>query len=160
MKKLFLIIVSLCLIASIFSVVKLFTPKVWERNEVKLKSFLIEEKFGGIAFLSNLRMFEWDEMYVFAPNTEYEEIYYTIGYKWGKIKNNNSEDDMQVIFLKNGKVVCYCNGDAISNGYLITANFEGIQENHKVFHYKDYWRFTIFKEEGYVSFQEHYKFTQ
>lgn len=54
--------------------------------------------------------FDWDKAYVFEPHSSPKKIYDTIGYKWNDIKKTDSEDMIQMIFMKNKKVVCHLYG--------------------------------------------------
>lgn len=56
--------------------------------------------------LSDFTPFDWDKAYAFDTHTSPEKIYKTIGYKWQDIKKTESEDMVQMIFMKNNKVVC------------------------------------------------------
>lgn len=60
--------------------------------------------------LKDITPFDWDKVYVFKPKTSSETIYKTIGYKWQDIKPANDKDMVQMVFMKNGKVVCHFYG--------------------------------------------------
>jgi len=63
-----------------------------------------------MVFLSSFTTFEWDTLYSFAPYTSNETIYQVVGYQWDKINSTVSEGMNQIVFLKDGKVVCYIDG--------------------------------------------------
>lgn len=60
--------------------------------------------------LKDITPFDWDKAYVFEPHSSPKKIYDTIGYKWNDIKKTDSEDMIQMIFMKNKKVVCHLYG--------------------------------------------------
>ena len=49
----------------------------------------------------------WDVEYFFEPYTPKDDIYKTVGYKWDTISEQVSEGMNQIVFLNDGKVVCY-----------------------------------------------------
>lgn len=70
--------------------------------------------------LLNVTPFKWDVMYSFAPYTPKEMIYETVGYKSDHIYETVSEGMNQIVFLKDGKVVCYLYGYPENNGFGIS----------------------------------------
>ena len=122
MKKLLSLIIVIGVIAGIFGIVNLTTPKIWEKNESNLKQLLIKEADGALN-LENYTPFRWDKIYIFKPHTANQTIYKTVGYEWGKIKDNDNASSMQVVFMKDNEVVCYSHGEAVKNGYYITTRF-------------------------------------
>lgn len=69
--------------------------------------------------LADVTPFEWDQVYSFSPYTPKEIIYKTVGYKWDSISETLSESMNQLVFMKDGKVVCYLYGYPENNGYGI-----------------------------------------
>lgn len=61
--------------------------------------------------LANIVQFEWDEAYSFDTNTSTDKIYKTVGYKWQSIISKDKDSDLQMVFMKDKKVVCYLYGD-------------------------------------------------
>ncbi|MGE8078352.1 hypothetical protein [Peribacillus loiseleuriae] len=57
--------------------------------------------------LLDVTPFEWDVVYSFDPYTAKGQIYETVGYRWDNIRETVSEGMNQIVFLKNGEVVCY-----------------------------------------------------
>ena len=51
-----------------------------------------------------------DILYSFAPYTTKEKIYEAIGYKWDDISQTVGEGMSQIVFVKEGKIVCYLYG--------------------------------------------------
>ena len=62
---------------------------------------------------------------------------------------------MQVIFIRDGKVVCYCNGSGKSNGYFISVHFES-DWDYRVFYHKDDRILFFFEGTDYLLFEEQY----
>lgn len=81
-------------------------------REIRENSQLFEETIHDkciqyeILSLNELTRFEWDRVYFFPPYTSVEKMYAKIGYNWGKLPRLSSEDQMAIVFLKDGKVTC------------------------------------------------------
>ena len=67
--------------------------------------------------LTTFTPFEWDKVYSFAPYLSKEAIYEIIGYKWDNISETVSEGMNQIVFVKDGKVVCYLYGYPENNKF-------------------------------------------
>lgn len=112
MKAKSFIAVGLALVV-IFALIKILYPTpIWEKNAKQFSnSFnVISGNSATIDDLSDFTTFEWDTLYSFAPYCDEETIYKVVGYRWDKIYATVSEGMNQVVFLKNGKVVCYIDG--------------------------------------------------
>ena len=70
--------------------------------------------------LNELAAFEWDTMYTFAPFTPKESIEKIIGFSSRDIKATYNESQSQLIFVKDGKVVCSIWGYGNNLGYWIS----------------------------------------
>lgn len=92
----------------------------WDENEasMKLKVLSTEDSVETLNLL-DVTPFDWDEVYSFDPYTPKETIYEVIGYKWGKINETVNEGMNQIVFLNDGKVVCYLYGYPENNEYGI-----------------------------------------
>ncbi|MCH1625388.1 hypothetical protein [Fredinandcohnia quinoae] len=108
--------------ASIFSIiiilifVNLFKDEVWEENATKLKASF--HPVSGSAIIDDFATwtpFKWDTLYSFSPYTSKDIIYNTVGYKWDKIDETVSEGMTQIVFVNDGKVVCYLYGHPENN---------------------------------------------
>lgn len=55
--------------------------------------------------------FKWDKAYTFDTNIDVEKIYEKVGYKWQSIISKEKDSDLQMVFMKDNKVVCYLYGD-------------------------------------------------
>ena len=101
-----------------------FKKEIWDsnykllKNEVLSKS-VVDEKMK----LSTFTPFEWDQVYSFNPYLSKEAIYETIGYEWGNISETVSEGMNQIVFMKDGNVVCYLYGYPENNKFGLF--FEG-----------------------------------
>lgn len=88
-----------------------FQNHVWDVNAEKLSdSFNMISGNAVIDDLTQFTPFEWDTLYSFRPYTPIDEIYKVIGYRWDTIIQTVSEGMNQIVFTKNGKVVCYLYG--------------------------------------------------
>lgn len=114
MKVAFISIIILIVTISI----NLWKKDLWDANAELLKEEVLELNVDTI-HLEDITPFEWDVVYSFNPYTSKEEIYKTIGYKWDRISETVSEGMNQIVFLKDGKVVCYLYGYPTNNGYGI-----------------------------------------
>lgn len=72
--------------------------------------------------LNEVTPFQWDKAYVFDINTNIEKIYETIGYKWQSIISKEKDSEIQMVFIKDDKVVCYLYGDM--DMMRISVNFD------------------------------------
>ncbi|KAA0964926.1 hypothetical protein FQ087_00930 [Sporosarcina sp. ANT_H38] len=117
-KKKMLIIAVIILFAVLL--VKVIKKELREANETLLKQEVLSIKESAESVnLSDVTPFEWDLVYSFDPYTSKDAIYETVGYKWGRISETVSEGMNQLVFMKDGKVVCYVYGYPANNGYGI-----------------------------------------
>ena len=98
---------------------------------MKRKRYVVVSLFLLICvsvLITNLvRVDLWVKVYSFTPYTQKEAIYATIGYKWDRISETVSEGMNQIIFVKDGKVVCYVYGYPDNNQFGLY--FEGAYRN-------------------------------
>ena len=88
-----------------------FKKDIWDINADKfINSFSVISGDADIENLNEFIEFKWDELYSFAPYTSKKVIYEVIGYKWDNIKESVDEGMNQIVFVKDGKVVCYLYG--------------------------------------------------
>jgi hypothetical protein len=103
--------IIIIIIITILIIANSFKKDVWDINAEKFKnSFQLISGNAVIDDLSKWTPFEWDTLYSFEAYTTKEKIYKTIGYKWDNINETVSEGMNQIIFIKDGKVVCYFYG--------------------------------------------------
>lgn len=91
------------------------------KNIEKLMMYLYENenKPKEIKRLSDITSFEWDNAYIFAPDTPREIIYEKVGYEWRDITETNGA---QIVFMKDDKPVGYIPGYADVSGVEIDLN--------------------------------------
>ena len=90
---------------------KSFRNDIWDINADKLiNSFNVISGDADINDLNEFIPFDWDELYSFAPYSSTKAIYKVIGYKWDNISESVNEGMNQIVFVKDGKVVCYLYG--------------------------------------------------
>jgi len=119
------------------------------KNETALKNMILSlDENVNIVKLNEITPFEWDKVYFFNAYTGNKYIYDILGFKWHGIKTALSEGIMQVIFVKNNKVICYCHGYGSTEGYNLYCDFDD-NINYRVFYSEDYPTFNISK--GYNS---------
>lgn len=110
-KKIIWCFVGVVAIITTLIVVNPFKKDIWDINAENIKySFQPISGNAVIDDLSQWTPFEWDTLYSFKPYTAKEEIYETIGYKWDDISEALSEEINQIVFTKEGMVVCYLYG--------------------------------------------------
>lgn len=85
--------------------------------------------------LSDIVPFEYDKAYAFDVNTPMSKIYDTVGYKFRSIREKQKETEMQMVFMKNDKMVCYLFGNSDEFGISIkfdkSSYKDGIVELNK-----------------------------
>lgn len=109
-KNIVLLTIVIIVLATLI-LVNPFKKDVWDVNAEHFRESL--NNISGDALiddLSEFTPFEWDTLYSFTPYTSTDEIYEVIGYKWDKIDTTVSENMNQIVFVKDGKVVCYIYG--------------------------------------------------
>ncbi|MFJ7755533.1 hypothetical protein ACQKGI_19190 [Peribacillus muralis] len=78
-----------------------------------------------------------------------EDIYETVGYKWDAISETVNEGMNQIVFLKDGKVVCYLYGYPENNGYGISFESNN-DKGTNVLNIKDDLNFQVEKSKSVV----------
>lgn len=109
-------------------------PVVFVNNQ-KLKKAVVTITSTSVE-LNKLVPFEWDELYTFDPYTSKGEIEKTIGFKSNSIKESVSEGMVQLLFIKDEKVVCSICNYPRNLGYEIRFNEKILWEDHAVFSVK------------------------
>ncbi|MEH7253779.1 hypothetical protein V7111_16775 [Neobacillus niacini] len=117
--------IAAIIILSIVVLINLIKKDLWEVNADLLKEEVLSiEQSVETVKLAEITPFEWDIAYSFDPYTTKDRIYETVGYKWDNISETVSEGMNQIVFLKEGKVVCYVYGYPENNGYGIYFSSE------------------------------------
>lgn len=142
------IIIGIGIIVVMFFI---FKKDVWDKNEDLLREQVLSlEKSVEIVQLNDVTPFEWDTVYTFSPYTPKEKIYETVGYKWDSIQETVNEGMNQLVFLKDGEVVCYVYGYPSNIGYYISFSGENLSEFATVLHAEDNLAFRVEREEEIV----------
>ena len=107
--------VILFFMSIVFVIYRVFFADIWAKNADKLNKELckIEVKKEGSVVIKDMSKyvpFEWDTLYVFKPDVSIDKIFEIVGYKFNKITKTTNEGMNQLVFLKDGKVVCYVYG--------------------------------------------------
>ncbi|MCG7336882.1 hypothetical protein MHZ95_16605 [Sporosarcina sp. ACRSM] len=138
-------------------VINPFKKDIWDSNLVLLKNKILSEKeIDDKVNLSTFTPFEWDHVYSFNPYVPKESIYETIGYKWDNISETVSEGMNQIVFMKDGKVVCYLYGYPENNKFGFYFNGTDHTENASILRVEDHAIFDV-KKNGDVVFLTHYQ---
>jgi hypothetical protein len=83
----------------------------WESNATAFrKNILLIGKGTDTITIRDITPFEWDRFYSFYPYTSKKKIYAVVGYKWDNITEAMSEGVIQIVFMKDEKVLCYLYG--------------------------------------------------
>jgi hypothetical protein len=130
---LILLLVCVCLL-----LMNPFKKDIWDSNYKLLKNEIISKNRAYEKVnLSTFTPFKWDKVYSFAPYLSKEEIYKTIGYKWDNIRETVSEGMNQIVFVKDGKVVCYLYGYPEGNKFGIFFDRIDSADNAAILHSED-----------------------
>lgn len=87
-------------------------------NERRLSETLSSQPAGEIVSLCDLTDFEWDSAYTFSPYTSHKDICSIIGVENSKLKLEAANENMvQLIFTKDGEIVCVLLGYPNNLGY-------------------------------------------
>ncbi len=104
-------------------------PVVFYNNQ-KMNSAMVHEDSEVITF-DQITEFEWDTMYSFNHTMTKADIEGVLGFQSGAIKEPSSDTYIQVVFLKDNKIVCNLNGVYTSLGYNIIFA-DTTQKYHKI----------------------------
>ena len=142
-----IIIFSLVLIfiAYIFSIKGYISIKI-NNNKLKEAIHNIEEEN---ILLNNIVPFEWEEIYTFDPYTPKEEIEKIIGFKSKYINETLSEDMLNLVFIKNKKIVANVYGYVEDLGYSINL-YDGKSSYNKI-KFKENINFNVEKNNNIIN---------
>ncbi|WP_342511975.1 hypothetical protein MKY34_15235 [Sporosarcina sp. FSL K6-1522] len=117
-RKMYPVFTILFLVCVTVLVMKVFKEEPWDANFQLFKEKVFSETADGDQVnLSTFTPFEWDQVYAFNPYLSKEAIYETVGYKWDRISETVSEGMNQIVFMQDGKVVCYLYGYPENNQF-------------------------------------------
>ncbi|WP_031513912.1 hypothetical protein [Desulfofalx alkaliphila] len=147
-KKAIVVVTGLLCVVALISLLK---KDLWEVNSELLREEIlsIDQSVETINLL-DVTPFEWDVAYSFDPYTPKEKIYSTIGYKWQNIKETVSEGMNQLVFLKDGKVVCYLYGYPTNNGYSISFTTGNHTDVASILSVRNDLDFQIIRSDGII----------
>ncbi|MCD1161072.1 hypothetical protein [Peribacillus frigoritolerans] len=148
-KKTVLIIALGIICIAIF--INLLKKDLWDVNEELLKEEVLS--IGHSVETINLlevTPFDWDVVYSFEPYTPSDHIYETVGYKWDTINATVNEGMNQIVFLNDGKVVCYLYGYPENNGYGISFESENYKDAVYMLNIKDDLNFQVERRNNVV----------
>jgi hypothetical protein len=144
------VIITLGLIC-IAIIINLLKKDLWDANEELLKEEVISIGHSVESInLLDVTPFEWDVVYTFKPYTQKEDIYETVGYKWDTISETVNEGMNQIVFLNDGKVVCYLYGYPENNGYGISFESENYKDAGYMLKEKDNLIFQVERSDSLV----------
>lgn len=89
-----------------------YTKPEYKVNAESLK-YTLEAAYNDREFIDDLdriTQFKWDKIYVYPPYTSSDELKKKFKMSDVKFEDSISEDTNQIVFTKNGKVVCYVYG--------------------------------------------------
>lgn len=126
-KRLYAVGIPLVLILLIM--INLLKKDIWDVNAEQLvRSFDVISGDAEIQDMNEFIPFAWDSLYSFDPYSSTESIYEVIGYRWDLIYETVDEAMNQMVFMKDGKVVCYLYGYPDFNG--VGFNFGAYEGNY------------------------------
>lgn len=149
------VLLTVLLVCVSLHVINPFKEDVWDSNFKLLQNEISSKSEAELkANLSAFTPFEWDKVYSFAPYLSKEAIYETIGYKWDNISETVSEGMNQIVFVNDGKVVCYLYGYPENNKFGIFLNPIDSANNAAILHSKENDIFDVTKNEDVVYLKQ------
>lgn len=115
-KKLVSFIIAICLIVAL-TYMAIGNPIVFVNNQ-KLKKAVTAVNSDNVK-LNEIVPFKWDVVYTFEPYMSKEKIEDAIGFKSNSIRETVSEGMVQLLFVKDQKVVSSVCGYSSNFGYSI-----------------------------------------
>lgn len=125
-------------------------PVVFYNNQ-KMDYAMLHQKNGKMTF-DEITNFEWDAMYSFKHTMSKAEIEGVLGFESKSIKEPSSDTFIQVVFVKDGKVVCNLNGVYTALGYNVIFQ-DTTLEYHKILN-SDKIEFEVKDIENVIRFTE------
>lgn len=94
------------------------------KNTRELNATLADQDKQASGSLSSKIDFDYDTLYVFEPYLSKEEISKQVGFKHQIIKESNSEDVLNAMFVKDNKPIAYLYGYPGNIGYSLNLDFK------------------------------------
>lgn len=124
MKKfiLFVACVAVALCGIVYIVVG--DPTVFKNNKL-FNDAMVQTTAEAVKF-NDIVPFEWDYVYVFNGSQSKSDIEAAAGVSHRYIVDTKYDDCQEILFIKDGKVVCCVNGRIYSMGYELNLEDEGL----------------------------------
>ena len=132
----------------------LFTNKMGANSEIgrnneKLKQAVLSTNSSTVT-LNEIVPFEWDVVYTFSPYTSKENIEAIIGIKSNAIQQTVNEGMVQLIFVKDQKIISSVCGYSDSLGYSISFLEDNI-ENYRSIYFTEKAEFSVTRNNDIVE---------
>ena len=99
--------------------------------------------------LQEMTSFEWDKVYTFQPYLPKQKMEEIMGIKSTVISETVNEEMTQLVFVNNGRLVCYINGYSDDLGYYIS--FLEYGKEYSAIKYEDKTEFLVSNKQDKVS---------
>ncbi len=126
-------------------------PVVFYNNQKMDSAMLHAEPHKTVTF-NELTNFEWDAMYSFNHTMTKDRIEEVLGFESSAIKEPSSDTFIQIVFVKDNKVVCNLNGVYTALGYNVIF-FDTVPEYHKILS-SDNVKFEVKDVENVIRFTQ------
>ncbi len=112
----FLIVIGILLIVSLIAYSKTEASKVQQNTKSFVNKLEKALKSGSTTVkMQELTDFQWDDAFLFRPYSSKKDIELQTGIKSSFFTNSLRDEEYQLIFIKNNKVVAYVNGKDYSS---------------------------------------------
>lgn len=119
------------------------------RNNEKLKQAVLSTNSSTVT-LNEIVPFEWDVVYTFSPYTSKENIEAIVGIKSNAIQQTVNEGMVQLIFVKDQKIISSVCGYSDSLGYSISFLEDNI-ENYRSIYFTEKAEFSVERDNDIVK---------
>lgn len=119
------------------------------RNNEKLKQAVLSTNSSTVT-LNEIVPFEWDVVYTFSPYTSKEDIEAIVGIKSNAIQQTVNEGMVQLIFVKDQKIISSVCGYSDSLGYSISF-LEDTVENYRSIYFTEKAEFSVTRNNDIVE---------
>lgn len=148
------LVIAFCFLLA-FIAIRFLNQGIWDKNEILLKDEVLSiDEDTAFVNLSDITPFEWDTVYTFSPYMPKDFIYSTVGYKWDHISAGVSENMDQIVFLKDGKVVCHLYGYPSNNRYSIQIVGNAYKNGVNILKSDDDLNFLVNRNNGIVYLKQ------
>lgn len=123
MKKFILFVACMAVAVCAIGYIVVGDPKVFKNNKL-FNDTMIQTTASAVKF-NDVVPFEWDYVYVFKGKQNKSDIEAAAGVSHRYIVDTKYDDCQEILFIKDGKVVCCVNGHIYSMGYELNLEDEG-----------------------------------